>query len=159
MGGLTVFRLYFVSLCCFMYNVFVLCIVIYCNSVEINIHSFIHSLNRCKGHLMSEMTNLPLFCDVDTFIAHSFKICSVTCPLFWHGASPGWCYWWTVNIHIWSNYSWGHFHYIGKSIWFIFDNLYILISGIEVLSQYIASCGFSGVILVLSSNFIGVDAF
>ena len=25
-----------------MYNVFVLCIVIYCNSVEINIHSFIH---------------------------------------------------------------------------------------------------------------------
>ena len=42
MGGLTVFRLYFVSLCCFMYNVFVLCIVIYCNSVEINIHSFIH---------------------------------------------------------------------------------------------------------------------
>ena len=52
-----------------------------------------------------------------------------------------------------------YFHYIGKSIWFIFDNLYILISGIEVLSQYIASCGFSGVILVLSSNFIGVDAF
>ena len=43
MGGLTVFRLYFVSLCCFMYNVYVLCIVIYCNSVEINIHSFIYS--------------------------------------------------------------------------------------------------------------------
>ena len=58
MGGLTVFRLYFVSLCCFMYNVFVLCIVIYCNSVEINIHSFIHS-ERQETTSISEQ--LPVY--------------------------------------------------------------------------------------------------
>ena len=38
-----------------------------------------------------------------------------------------------------------------------FTHFSVLISSIEVLPKYIASCSFSEVILVLFSNFIGVD--
>ena len=40
-----------------MYNVFVLCIVIYCNSVEINIHSFIHS--GTSVYKAAKLTGVP----------------------------------------------------------------------------------------------------
>ena len=42
-------------------------------------------------------------------------------------------------------------------VWLIFTYLSILISSIEVLPKCIASCSFSEVILVLFSNFNGVD--
>ena len=44
-----------------------------------------------------------------------------------------------------------------NQVWLIFTYLSILISSIEVLPKCIASCSYSEVILVLFSNFNGVD--
>ena len=52
-----------------------------------------------------------------------------------------------------------HFHGQTGQVWLIFTYLSILISSIEVLPKCIASCSFSEVILVLFSNFNGVDSF
>ena len=97
--------------------------------------------------------NLPLFSNFATF-----KICSVTFPLFWHVASPGW-WQWTVKRRVWLNHSKGHCQGQKCQVWLIFTYFSILISSIEVLPKCIASCSFSEVILVLFSNLNGVDWF
>ena len=57
------------------------------------------------------------------------------------------------------NHSTCHCQGLKGQVWLIFPYFSILISSIEVLTKYIASCSFSDVILVLFSNFNGVDLF
>ena len=79
--------------------------------------------------------------------------------LFWHEASSGW-WQWTGKRRIWLNHSKGH--YQGRKGPGSFSHNYFSIlkkSSIEVLPKCIASCSFSEVILVLSSNFNCVDWF
>ena len=57
------------------------------------------------------------------------------------------------------NNSKGHCPGQKGQVWLIFTYFCILISSIEVLPKCIASCSFSEVILVLFSNFNGVDRF
>ena len=79
-------------------------------------------------------------------------------PLFWHEASP---VWWqrTAKRRIWLNHSEGHCQGQKGQVWLIFTHFSVIISSIEVLPKCIASCSFSEVILVLFSNFNGVDWF
>ena len=96
------------------------------------------------------------FSPILTFIVHLFKICSVTFSLFWHEASPGW-WQWTVKRRILLNHSKGHCQGQKGQVWLIFTYFSILISSNEVLPKCIASYSFTEVILVLFSNFNGVD--
>ena len=71
---------------------------------------------------------------------------------------PGW-WQWTGKRRIWLNRSKGHYQDQKGQVWLIFTYFSILVRSIEVLPKCIASCSFSEVILLLFSNFNGVDWF
>ena len=98
------------------------------------------------------------FSTILTFFVYLFKICYVTVFLCWHETFPGW-WQWTVKRRILLNHSKGHSQGQKGQVWLIFTYLSILICSPEVLPKCIVLCSFSGVILVLFSNFNGVDRF
>ena len=92
----------------------------------------------------------------------SYKLWSYDAPFMRQNffSILAWSWWqWTGKRRIWLNHSKGHSQGQKGQVWLIFTYFSILISSIEVLPKCIASCSFSEVIIVLFSNFNGVDWF